>query len=178
MPDRSITYRPATPFDAPRIAALHTRSWQENYRGDLPDHYLDQEASGERLAIWTDRFSLPNPNMHVMLAESDNRLVGFCCLFLHHHPDDGALLDNLHVRHDMQGVGVGRRLIRWAAVTTLADDPAGRLYLWVLKTNTRAAAVYTHIGGRLGRTERQHIVPGQPTGVEAVAVHFSAEELI
>ena len=178
MPERSITYRPATPFDAPRIAALHARSWQENYRGDMTDHYLDREAAKERLAVWTDRFSNTDPNLRVMLAEEGNDLVAFCCLLLHDDPDDGTLLDNLHVRKDLQGTGVGRRLIRWAAVTTLAEDPTGKLYLWVLKNNVRAAAMYRHIGGRMGRTEHKQLVPGQPKEVEAVCVHFTAEELV
>ena len=178
MPEPSVTYRPATPFDAPRIAALHARSWQQNYRGDLPDDYLDQHAAAERLAVWTGRFSDPNPNMRVMLAEDENKLVGFCCLMLHESPADGTLLDNLHVRMDYQGLGIGKRLMRWAAVTTVAEDPEGRLYLWVLKNNTSAAAMYRHVGGRMGRTEQKHLLPDRPELVEAVAVHFSAEELI
>ncbi len=178
MAGAAVTYRPATPFDAPRIAALHTRSWQENYRGELSDDYLDREASRERLAVWTERFSEPNELMKVMLAEEDNKLVAFCCVFLGHDPVDGALLDNLHVRKKYQGQGIGRRLIRWAAVITLEHDAAGRLYLWVLKNNTKAAEMYRHIGGRIGRTERKHLVAGQPDEVEAVCVHFEAESLV
>lgn len=178
MPQTSITYRPATPFDAPRIAALHARSWRENYRGDLPDTFLDKEVLSERLSTWTDRFSTPSDDMQVMLAERDNELVGFCCVLLHHDPEDGTLLDNLHVRQDYQGTGIGRRLIRWAAITTIAEDPEGKLYLWVLKNNTSAAAMYRHIGGRMGRTESKQLLPGRPELVEAVAVHFSAEELV
>ncbi|PPK84519.1 ribosomal protein S18 acetylase RimI-like enzyme [Neolewinella xylanilytica] len=178
MSATTVTYRPATPFDAPRIAALHAQSWQENYRGALTDEYLDREATAERLSVWTERFSQPNDDMQVMLAEAGNQLVGFCCVFLHHDPQDGALLDNLHVRAEYQGRGVGRRLIRWAAVIAVAADPENRLHLWVLKTNTSAAAVYRHLGGRTGRTESKQLVPGQPAPVEAICVHFDAEQLI
>ncbi|MGB3800669.1 MAG: GNAT family N-acetyltransferase, partial [Lewinella sp.] len=160
------------------IAALHARSWQENYRRDLPGDYLDKESASERLSVWTERFSDPNEDMRVMLAERDNELVGFCCLFLHHDPKDGTLLDNLHIHRDFQGFGIGRRLIRWAAVTTVAEDPEGRLYLWVLKNNTAAAEMYQHIGGRMGRTEQKQLLPDRPVKVEAVAVHFAAAELI
>ena len=36
-----LLVRPATPADETVIAALHTESWRQSYRGALPDKYLD-----------------------------------------------------------------------------------------------------------------------------------------
>ncbi|NJB87160.1 ribosomal protein S18 acetylase RimI-like enzyme [Lewinella marina] len=172
-----LRYRPATPFDAPRIAALHTRSWRENYRGAMTDDYLDGQAADERLGVWTQRFSEENPNMQVFLAESGVNLVGFCCLFLDHDSKDGTLLDNLHVHIDYRGRGVGKQLMHWAAKTTMAHDPAGKLYLWVLQQNTAAAAVYRKLGGRMGRREQHHMPGTAAEGTPALAVHFDPADL-
>ncbi len=172
-----VTYRPATPFDAPRIAELHARSWQENYRGDMSDDYLDHEAPAERLAVWTGRFSEENDAMRVMLAEDGKSLVGFCCLMLDQGRQDGALLDNLHVHAGYRDHGIGKRLMHWAAGEVMQYDPGSGLYLWVLDSNTAARAVYEHLGGSPGRSERQHMSGTDPGGVGATAIHFDPRDL-
>lgn len=172
-----ITYRSATPFDAPRIAELHAHSWQLHYRGAMPDDYLDREAPAERLTVWTDRFSADHENMRVLLAEEDDVLAGFCCIVLGEDDQDGTLLDNLHVRPGYQGSGVGKRLMHWAAKETLAYAPDGELYLWVLEQNQPAMDVYLHLGGQAGRRERKHLVATAPEGVTAVAIHFDPADL-
>ena len=177
MSPAQITYRPATPFDAPRIAELHTRSWRETYRGDMSDDYLDHTAPKERLDVWTQRFSEENEALRVFLAEDGKLLVGFCCLLMEHSRQDGTLLDNLHVHSEYRKHGIGKRLMHWAAKQVMNYDPAGKLYLWVLETNTPAIDVYRHLGGSTGRSE-QHQLPGSgPAGVSAIAVHFDPDEL-
>ena len=66
----NITYRPATVTDADRIAALHARSWQETYRGIMPDEFLDNEVENERLAVWQERFAGQPPDRHLIVAEA------------------------------------------------------------------------------------------------------------
>ena len=169
---------PATPQDAPRIAALHARSWQENYTDAMSAIYLQQEAPAERLAVWTERFAHPAPGMRVLLAENDGQLIGFSCFFLDHHPEDGTLLDNLHVRADQQGSGLGRHLMQATARLTLAEGQSDKLYLWVLDSNIRARTVYERLGGRVGRSEC-HRMPGTgPEGVSATSMHWRAGELL
>ncbi|WP_157974545.1 GNAT family N-acetyltransferase [Lewinella sp. IMCC34183] len=172
-----VTYRSATPFDAPRIAELHASSWQENYRGAMSDHYLDAEAPAERLSVWTGRFSAEDKSLRVWLAEEEDILAGFCCVVLGESERDGTLLDNLHVRAGYRGTGIGRYLLNWAAEEVLAYDPAGKLYLWVLEQNTSAMDVYRHLGGTPGRRELRHLSGMAPEGVGAIAVHFDPGDL-
>ncbi|WP_420458758.1 GNAT family N-acetyltransferase [Neolewinella sp.] len=170
---------PAAPHDAPRIAALHARSWQENYTAAMSATYLQQEAPAERLAVWTERFAHPAPGMRVLLAEDDDgELLGFSCLFLDHHSEDGSLLDNLHVRADQQGTGLGKRLMQATARLVLAEAQNDKLYLWVLDSNTRARAVYERLGGRVGRSEQHHMPGTGPEGVAATSMHWRAGELL
>ncbi|MCP9237429.1 GNAT family N-acetyltransferase [Lewinella sp. JB7] len=172
-----VTLRPATAADVPAIAALHARSWRENYTEAMSAKYLTEEAPTERLAEWTRRFAGDTDRMRVSVAEVAGELVGFCCILLDHHETDGSLLDNLHVRADHQGSGLGKRLMRAAAQQVVRDSGSDRMYLWVLATNTRALAVYQRLGGRVGRTET-HLMPGtEPPGTTAISVHYSAREL-
>ncbi len=177
MSPPAITFRPATPFDAPRIAALHARSWREHYTNAMSAAYLEGEASVERLALWTDRFTDTPDTMRVVLAEAGTDLVGFSCLFFDHDATDGTLLDNLHVRADYQGHGVGKRLLHEVAGAILRHDPAGKLYLWVLESNTSALAFYQRLGGTPGRRVQRHLPGTGEAGVTAIAVHFDPPTL-
>jgi ribosomal protein S18 acetylase RimI-like enzyme len=155
-----MTYRQAIKSDAPAIAALHALSWQRTYRGDFPDHYLDHEAPAERREVWTARFSDTTTPMQVNVAETEEGLTGFCCVFPHHSPADGHLLDNLHVHPDHHGRGVGKRLMQRAAERLLEAKYGGKIFLWVLTTNTASIGFYEHLGGRTGRTETHHFPEG------------------
>ena len=171
--------RQATPQDAPRIADLHARSWQENYTAAMSATYLQQEVPAERLAVWTERFAHPAPGLRVLLAEDENgELLGFSCLFLDHDPADGSLLDNLHVRADQQRTGLGKQLAQATARLTLAEGQSDKLYLWVLDSNTRARTVYERLGGRVGRSERHHMPGTGPEGVAATSMHWRAGTLL
>ncbi|WP_420888619.1 GNAT family N-acetyltransferase [Chromobacterium amazonense] len=107
-----LSLRPAQSDDIPLIAALHAQSWRASYRGILPDAYLDERAEDDRLAVWRARFASEKP-LWVRIACWEDEPVGFVCLLPDEAPELGIYLDNLHVRGDQQGRGIGRR--RWVA---------------------------------------------------------------
>jgi GNAT superfamily N-acetyltransferase len=141
-----ITYWFATVADVNRIAALHARSWQETYRGIMPDSFLDNEVEQERLNVWQERFQNPPDNRQVILAEANKQLVGFACVVVGEDPVYGALLDNLHVASAYKGRGVGRALMKQAAEWVHRKDAASSFYLWVYKKNVSARRFYEELG--------------------------------
>ena len=141
-----ITYRPATVADADRIAALHARSWQETYRGIMPDDFLDDEVEAERLAEWRNRFTEQPDNRQIIVAEEREQLVGFACVLTGSDPVYGALLDNLHVASAYKGRGIGRSLIKQAADWVRQQDAKSPFYLWVYEQNHPARAFYDSLG--------------------------------
>ena len=143
---KRITYRPATPADADRIAALHARSWQETYRGIMLDGFLDDEVEAERLEEWRNRFAEQPPNRQIIVAEDGQQLVGFACVLTGSDPVYGALLDNLHVASSYKGRGVGRSLIKQAADWVQQREPTSPFYLWVYEQNHPARAFYDGLG--------------------------------
>jgi predicted N-acetyltransferase YhbS len=109
----AVEIRMAAAGDAEAIAALHAESWRSTYRGTFSDPYLDGEAPGERLRHWIKRLrSGPRPDQGVLVAMEDGVCVGFICIHLESETAWGPALDNLHVRPDRKGRGIGSRLIR------------------------------------------------------------------
>lgn len=164
----AISYRPATASDAVAIAALHADSWKRHYRGAYSDAYLDGPVAEERIAVWTQRFAAANGTA-TTLAEDAGVLLGFAHLIYDAEPEFGPLVDNLHVRHDVQRGGVGRELMRRSAQASLAARPDQPMHLWVLEQNTRAQAFYKAIGGEL-RDTKQTTPPDDGQPVTAIRV--------
>lgn len=147
-------FRIAQLADAPAIAALHTTSWQLNYRAAMSDRYLDEEAAAERLAFWTARLADTATTAETTLAIGANGdLLGFCCVEPDAHPADGYYLNNLHVAAATQGTGLGKKLMQTAAARLLESRADGTIFLWVLVSNVRAIGFYDHLGAVRGRTE-------------------------
>jgi hypothetical protein len=64
-----LRFRTAEQGDAQAIAALHTDSWQRHYRIAYSDAFLDDEAPGFLLDLWTRRLAAPDPRNRTILAE-------------------------------------------------------------------------------------------------------------
>ena len=143
-----IIFREAVFSDYKQIAALHAKSWQENYKLDFSAHFLEHKVEQDRLFAWKERLQNPMENQYVLLAEKENVLVGFGCAFFDEHSKYGTLLDNLHVAHDVKGMGVGKNLIQMIAKQSLAYNNQSGLYLWVLENNKKAFDFYEHLQGK------------------------------
>jgi ribosomal protein S18 acetylase RimI-like enzyme len=162
-----LRYRPAGADDVEAIAALHADSWRRNYRGAFSDAFLDGDVVAERLAVWTDRLrSSPAPSARTIVAVSgDGRVVGLTHVVLGDDDRWGALLDNLHVAHELRGQGVGSRLMAESARAVLDATPGDGLYLWVLEGNASARAFYEARGGVFAGRE-QDVAPGGGTVID------------
>ena len=169
--------RAATVDDCDAIAALHVASWQTTYRHILTADYLDHHVAEDRQDLWAARFSkFDQQKHHVAVAEGDAgapdvsqlRIAGFVCVLLDEEPDDGALLDNLHVAPQLHRRGLGRRLMASAAHWVAAMQPHWAMHLWVYQTNLKTVAFYRAIGGE--EVDQRVIVT--PAGNRATVLRF------
>jgi GNAT superfamily N-acetyltransferase len=144
----TVTFRLATRDDALAIAALHADSWRFAYRGSYSDEYLDGPVFEDRARVWQERLSSPPPNQHVVLAEDGDALVGFVCAYGADDEQWGTLVDNLHVRPDRHGQGIGKRLLAEVAGWCQTEHTGSGLYLWVLEQNSRARRFYESLGAK------------------------------
>jgi GNAT superfamily N-acetyltransferase len=141
-----MRFREANRADAIAVAKLHAESWRAHYRGAYRDEYLDGGIFEDRLRVWDERLSAPAPNQFVVLAAEDDDLIGFSCVYGAHDATWGSFLDNLHVRFDHHGRGIGAALMAEVAAWCRANYPGCGLYLWVLEQNRRAQRFYQRLG--------------------------------
>ncbi len=163
-----MNLRTALPSDAAAVATLHAESWRATYRGMFSDDYLDGDIVEERTAIWSQRLQAPADNQLVLLAVDEDDLLGFVCAYGNDDRSWGTLVDNLHVRGDQQGRGLGRLLLGEAAAWSQRLYPAVGLYLWVLEGNTRARRFYESLGARHEDSETTESPGGTVTGLRYV----------
>lgn len=163
-----ISYSVANPEHTEAIARLHAYSWQTHYRGMFNDDYLDHQVISDRLEVWQRRFAKSAKEQYVVLAEDNQLLCGFGCVYLNYHQQYGALLDNLHVHHDWQGKGIGRALMIHCCQWVVQQDPDSKLYLWVLKDNHSARRFYQKLGG----VQVEEITENNPGGGSSKVVRI------
>nr|WP_311528038.1 GNAT family N-acetyltransferase [uncultured Ralstonia sp.] len=144
----TLVLREGGASDAGIIADIHTRSWQNAYRGlgILSDAYLDGAARADMQTKWHARMTAPVAGQRAWCADLNGQTVGFLCAL---HEDDtpwGALVDNLHLLPASRGHGVGKRLMgeaaRWAAAQGITQ-----LHLLVYEANTAAIGFYETLDG-------------------------------
>ena len=142
--------RVASHADATSIASLHVASWRSAYRGIFSDRYLDGPVEAERRALWEDRMWNPRAGQIVVLADDlGGGLVGFACGFIDEDPDWGSFINNLHVRPDCKGGGIGRALMRDLGRRFAEVEPERPVHLFCLEQNRAARGFYESLGGQV-----------------------------
>jgi ribosomal protein S18 acetylase RimI-like enzyme len=166
-----MIFRDATREDATAIAGLHAESWRSAYRGILSDDYLENEAHRERLATWQKKFSAEtNKPMFVIVAEIEQQLAGFVCIFPEESTAWGSFLDNLHVAPKLTGQGIGRRLLSEGARRLVLADSRSGLYFWVIEQNKKARRFYERTGAVIVGSAQNSAPDGQ--NVLALRCHW------
>jgi ribosomal protein S18 acetylase RimI-like enzyme len=142
--------RRAADADRPAIARLHTASWQDTYRGTLPDPLLDDELPAIMAGRWAGQEI--GPRDAVLVAEADGELLGFAPSW----DGEPAYIDNLHVAAAARSQGIGRKLLGETARHFLEIGREGAL-LHVVAANHRARAFYLALGGRPDGIEEKNL---------------------
>jgi GNAT superfamily N-acetyltransferase len=155
---KTMLVRPATPTDAPAIAAIHVASWQAAYRGLMPDTLLDNLSVNQRLAMWEKRLSGPvDESWRTFVCDLDQQIAGWASAGCVRDADlDPAIVGELYGLYTLPGVwgrGVGRTL--WLRVLDeLRTMPFQAVTLWALTGNVRAHRFYERAGFALDGAEK------------------------
>jgi GNAT superfamily N-acetyltransferase len=161
--ERRIQIRRAEPTDACAIAAVHIRSWQWAYRGQLPDEFLDQLPSGlEQRTLGWERTLSTHPERQVWVAENDETIVGFAATRPcgdEGAPEQAGEVSAIYLDLDWAGKGLGQALLR-AAVQGLRAQGFTHATLWVLKSNARARRFYETAGWQADGATKVENRPG------------------
>ncbi|WP_244065911.1 GNAT family N-acetyltransferase [Bradyrhizobium sp. Ce-3] len=150
--------RPATEADAASIAEIHTASWRDAYAHILAPDFLSGSIETDRLAVWSQRLRDGSPTQLVNVVLSPaGQAQAFVCGYCDFDPVWGSLVDNLHVRPDARGRGIGDRLFRAVAGELSAKASGSGLHLWVFEANVAGLRFYERLGGRVVESARSEI---------------------
>jgi GNAT superfamily N-acetyltransferase len=166
--------------DAPAIAEVQVRAWQDSYAGVLPPEVLQVDPE---LAARAWRQSLDRPRdarQRVLVALERNRVVGFAITAPASDPDCDAVRDGevgeLTIDPADRGQGHGSRLVQ-AAVDTLKADGFRRAVLWTMAADDRTRGFLTAAGWAADGAHRELDLDGSgATTVKQVRLHTSIED--
>lgn len=148
--------RVAVPTDGPAIAAVKWRAFGTNYRGLLPDAFLDRRDVVPPASFWTGRAMVPPSRRHRLLVWGrPGSVYGYVDCGPAHvddvdpdgpggHDEVGEVWE-LYVDPSAQRSGGGGALLA-AAQEWLDAAGLGRQELSVLRSNTAAQAFYRSHG--------------------------------
>jgi len=138
----TASIRVATPADLPLIATLIR---------DLADYEKLAHAVRFDEATLARHLFGPRPMAEVLIAEVDGKGQGFA-LFFHNFSTfegkPGIYLEDLYVRPEARGAGLGKALLQRLAALAVERDCA-RLEWSVLDWNAPAIAFYQSLGARM-----------------------------
>ncbi len=138
----TITIRPATGHDVPLISGFI----RDLARYERLEHEVVATEEDLRKTLFGER-----RYAEVVFACVDGNPVGFA-LFFHNYSTflgkPGIYLEDLFVRQEARGRGIGKRLLAWLAQTTRERD-CGRLEWSVLDWNEPSISFYRNLGAVL-----------------------------
>jgi ribosomal protein S18 acetylase RimI-like enzyme len=150
MTAHTVTIDSAVPGDAEAISRVHTKSWQQGYRGIFADEYLDGLDWRDRLPFWTNELGVP-PRGHVhLVARRGDALLGFTAAGPARDDDLPPLFGEVHsiyVDPDAWSLGIGKALLGEAVRKLSGMGPRmPGVSLWVFEGNLRARSFYESYG--------------------------------
>jgi ribosomal protein S18 acetylase RimI-like enzyme len=133
--------------DAPGIAAVHVRTWQAAYRGQMPDDFLDDLDVDKRTIRWRE-WTQQSDTWVLVVEDQDHRIAGFssCCPSRDADADaKTAEIRAIYVHPEKWRNGSGRSLMS-ASLAHLKALGFDAVTLWVLEANASARLFYESIG--------------------------------
>ena len=135
--------------------------WKETYRGIYPDEMLDQYD----LAFYTqrDRRRIETPGHHYYLYLDGETCVGYFSFGPYNfgtYKDFDLCLNNLYIRRDYQGQGLGRQAIDCVRVYC-REQGIEKFFCVCNVHNHPARGFYTHMGGVIGNISEGHNNPAE-----------------
>jgi ribosomal protein S18 acetylase RimI-like enzyme len=153
-PDVEFRWRPDSPRvrkasveDAADIAAVHVRTWQVAYRGQMPDDFLDELDADKRTIRWRE-WAQQSDAWVLVVEDQFHRITGFSSSCPSRDADADpniAEIRAIYVHPEKWRNGTGRALMS-ASLAHVRAHGFDAITLWVLESNARARGFYESFG--------------------------------
>ena len=137
----NFVIRPATPLDIPTIL-------------EMVMELAEYERAAEEVVATAAYFELAlfgeHPAVFAVMAELNGQAAGFALYFMNFSTwlgKHGVYLEDLYVRPEFRGGGVGQGLLSHLAQICITNG-LPRFEWWVLDWNESARNVYDHLGAK------------------------------
>jgi ribosomal protein S18 acetylase RimI-like enzyme len=130
--------------DVDQLSAVFLDCWRVSYAQVMPASLVAGMTEQKARSLWAD--ALQRPNQTILAATEDeppHAVVGFVGFWL--QEDGTGYVSSLYVSPQLQGGGVGRRLLS-GAEEELRDAGARSARLWVFEENGPSRAFYARQG--------------------------------
>ncbi len=137
--------------DAEGIASVHVSSWQETYKGIVPDSYLSSLSVVARQGMWESAIARNSSRHKTFVATVAGEIIGFVSGGEARETEHGKKgeLAALYLLKAYHGRGIGRSLFE-ALTDFLKSIGIDDMYLWVLDDNP-TKNIYEAWGGNPGK---------------------------
>lgn len=140
---KEIKLRNAHLSDAKRLAEINKLCWQKNYRGIVPDQFLDNLSLTEKRI---ERFKEQIKESDIYLcALQNNQIVGYLSAYKEKNENRPAPYEirYLYIHPDFQHQGIGQKLFH-AFMEKINHQS---FYLYMLDGNKNGTKFYQKMGG-------------------------------
>jgi ribosomal protein S18 acetylase RimI-like enzyme len=175
-PHADTSVRIAWADDAPSIAALQVRGWQDAYADLIPVDQLAALPVDVFEATWRESISRPKEaRQRVLVALERATVRGFAATMpaidADAEPAADAEVTEFAIDPEHRHVGHGSRLLH-AVVDTLRSDKFSRATIWVMASDDRLRTFLTDQGWAADGAHRELDLHGDGTvRVKAVRLH-------
>jgi ribosomal protein S18 acetylase RimI-like enzyme len=141
-----IDVRPARASDAAELAEVYAEAWSEAYSGIIPALTL-QRMIVRRSAVWWREVVSRRP---ILVLDVNGAVAGYASFAAApgRAPRDAAEIQELYLKPEYQGIGLGARLFS-TALKRIRGRGYARVLVRALAENERANGFYVRRGGRL-----------------------------
>jgi L-amino acid N-acyltransferase YncA len=138
-----MNIREANKKDAHGIAKVHVNAWKVGYAEIMAKEYLDSLSIEQKTEIWLQSLSEVSLGVNLVIEEN-NKILGFSVFGPARDTDilkNNGELVALNILPSHWGKGLGSKLIKYVLTASKANKWEA-VYLWVLKKNKKARAIY------------------------------------
>jgi GNAT superfamily N-acetyltransferase len=161
MTGGSLVIRTALPADVEGMARVFLACWRRSYADVLPSAVIALYDEANATALWTRVLTSDVLGRVGLVAELDGRIVGAARVGPDPDEPTSGHLFSLYVDPDIQGGGVGGRLLG-AATERIRALGVTQATLWVFAANGAARGFYARHGWVPDGGERVEPEYGEP----------------